>query len=202
MWLSVVNFSDEGTMKLVHGFKIVLVSVVVAFVCANVSTADMSALPSGDIAACDFLGRSAVPLLADSLLSEYRVIGTWLGALSGRGVNSRYSQDCVILALQGLEFIGSATEALDVQMYAESGLELPDATQIHLTGGSDYHRLSGWDLFDGILTVAGSYDRAHEHGLTAIDPTAWLASPWSHHENPLGYLHGTVFGKAIGSRSH
>jgi len=171
MWLSVVNFSDEGTMKLVHGLKTALVSVVVTFVCANVSTADMSALPSGDIAACDFLGPIAVASLEDRLLLEHRVIATWLEAFSGRGINSRYSQDWVILAFESLELTSSAAAELDVQMYAESGLDLPGVTQLRLTGGSDYHPFSGWDLFDRMSPVAGIYDRANKHGSTAFDPT-------------------------------
>jgi hypothetical protein len=190
-------------MKLAHGLKrIVLVSVVVTVVCANVSTADMSALPSGDIAACDFLGRGAVPSLADSLLSEHQVIATWLEAFSGWGINSRYSQDWVVLAIEGLELTSSVMAAPAMHMYRESGLELPDATQINLTGGSDYHSFSGWVLFDRMSAVAGICDLANKHGLADVDPAEWLVSPLSHHENPLGYLHGTVFGKAIGSRSY
>lgn len=201
-WASVINFSDEGKMKLVRGLKIVLVSAVVTFVCANVSTADMSELPSGHIAACDYLGRDAVPVLEDSLLSEHRVIATWLEALSGLGTNSKYSQVCVIFSIEGLELTSSVTAAPAVHMYGESGLELPDATQIHFAGGSDYHRFSGLDLFDRMSAVAGICDQANEHGFTAIDPTEWLASPLSRHENAPVYLHETIFGKAIGSRRY
>jgi len=189
-------------MKSLRGFKIVLVSLVATFVCANVSTADMSALPSGHIAACDCLRPSAVPALEGTLFSRRRAITALLQAFSGREINSRYSQGCLILAFEGLDLTGSITAAPAMHAYGELALELPDATQIRLTGGSDYHRFSGLDLFDRMLAVAGICDQANEHVLTAIDLTEWLASPWSRRENALRYLYGTAFGNAIRSRSY